>query len=117
MLRTIRMHRLITLVICFMLVLSLGLGSVAHATEGATCVEASVGTSIDHSDGDSDQVPADADKAFPHHHGECHGHHIGIPIAVGSALPAPDRRVAVLADNDDARALAPSNADLRPPKA
>ena len=32
-----------------------------------------------HSAGDADEVPADADKGYPHHHGGCHDHGIGVP--------------------------------------
>ncbi|CAN5351458.1 hypothetical protein BH09PSE3_BH09PSE3_05610 [soil metagenome] len=115
MLWVLRMHRLTVLFACLML--SLGLGSIAHAAEGASRIDMSVGTSIDHSDGDGDQVPGDGDNAFPHHHGECHGHHIGIPIAAIAALPVTDRRVALLTWGAGFRSPAPSDADLRPPKA
>jgi hypothetical protein len=111
------MRRLIALFICLTLVLSLGLGSAAHATEGAACIEASAEISLDHSDGDGDQVPGDADKAFPHHHGECHGHHIGIPTAANPASPLTDRGVALLAGSEDSPSPSPSEAALRPPQA
>lgn len=117
MLLVLPMHRLTALLVCLMLVLSLGMGSVAHATEGATCIETSVETSLEHNDGDGDQVPGDADKAFPHHHGECHGHHIGIPIAANPALPLTNSGIALLTGSGGFRSLAPSEAALRPPQA
>ncbi len=68
LLRAGSMHRLSALFLCLMLVLSLGFGSVAHAAEGPG-VEVSTVTSIGHADGDGDQVPADSQKGYPHHHG------------------------------------------------
>ncbi|RYY28411.1 MAG: hypothetical protein EOP62_04245 [Sphingomonadales bacterium] len=79
------MHRLIALFACVAVLVSLAGGSVAHAMEPpvAACVEASTtpaALDADHSEGDSDQVPADAEKGYPHHHGACHGHHVAAPF-------------------------------------
>ena len=74
------MRRLIILVLSLLLASSLGLGSAAHASEPITCVETPAASSIGHVDGDADQVPADAEKGYPHHHGGCHGHHVGVPL-------------------------------------
>jgi hypothetical protein len=38
-----------------------------------------------HTDGNNDQVPADADQGMPHHHGGCHGH----TVALEASAPAP----------------------------
>lgn len=80
------MRRLLAFVMCFLLASSLGLGSVAHASEPVTCIESTTTSASSllssfHAEGDRDQVPADSEKAYPHHHGGCHGHHIGVPIA------------------------------------
>lgn len=80
------MRRLIILALSMLLASSLGLGSVAHAAEPITCVDASAPSATGHVDGDSDQVPADAEKGYPHHHGGCHGHHVGVPITT-DAVP------------------------------
>ncbi|MET0309484.1 MAG: hypothetical protein ABW023_12330 [Sphingomonas sp.] len=55
-----------------------------HAREvpGSTAIACSGET---HADGDSDQVPADADQGMPHHHGGCHGH----AVALEAGVPAP----------------------------
>jgi hypothetical protein len=111
------MHRLPALFLYLMLVLSLAFGSVAHATEGPVCIEATTATAIDHVDGDADQVPADADKAYPHHHGGCHGHHVGMPIATDPAKPVSTLRTVPLAWNTNPRTVAPSDPALRPPQA
>lgn len=58
------------------LFLALGTGAMAHAKEGFGCEAAETSLSAGHVDGDSDQVPADADNGMPHHHGGCHGHHV-----------------------------------------
>lgn len=81
------MRRLLAFVMCFLLASSLGLGSVAHANEPVVCIESTSevfsasALSAFHADGDNDQVPADSENAYPHHHGGCHGHHVGVPIA------------------------------------
>ena len=90
------MRRLIILALSMLLASSLGLGSVAHAAEPITCVEGSAASAAGHVDGDGDQVPADAEKGYPHHHGGCHGHHVGVPITadpVPYALAQPAGRV------------------------
>ncbi|QCI78825.1 hypothetical protein E6W36_01975 [Hankyongella ginsenosidimutans] len=65
--------------------LSLGLGSVAHAMELVVCVDAATALESGHVDGDGDQVPADGDKGYPHHHGGCHGHHIEAQVLASEA--------------------------------
>jgi hypothetical protein len=110
------MQRFSALLLCLMLVLSLGFGSVAHAAEGATCVEATSVQSADHVDGDADQVPADADKAYPHHHGGCHSHQVGVPIAANPVALLIGLRVPPAASNVGPMALAPLEAALRPPQ-
>ncbi len=111
------MHRLSALFLSFMLVLMLGLGSVAHATEGVTCIDTAAVSSLDHCDGDADQVPADADKAYPHHHGGCHGHHVGVPIASGSTGPASSVCVTASVWRNAPKAPVASDPALRPPQA
>ncbi|AUW59359.1 hypothetical protein C1T17_15955 [Sphingobium sp. SCG-1] len=60
---------------------ALGAGALAHAKEGFGCQSAGTSLSAGHSDGDSDEVPADADNGMPHHHGGCHGHHASTDAA------------------------------------
>lgn len=73
------MRRLLTIMLGLFLAASLGLGAAAHACEVAAPDHGTTISIIAHFDGDGDQVPADADKAFPHHHANCHGHDIGVP--------------------------------------
>lgn len=117
LLRRRPMRRLSALFLCLMLVLSLGLGSVAHATEGVRCVDTAAASSLEHSDGDGDQVPADADKSYPHHHGSCHGHHIGVPFEAGRVASVSGLPMAPAAWSDDPMARMSSDPALRPPQA
>jgi hypothetical protein len=61
-----------------MLVLT-GMSSMAHAADVAGGSIAGVEFTV-HTAGDSDESPADADKAYPHHHSICHGHDVGEPM-------------------------------------
>lgn len=110
------MRRLLPFLACLMLVLTAWVG-VAHAAEIGGCIETSQYEAAAHVDGDADQVPADADKGYPHHHGSCHAHHLSAPDAdtmAGMTGPA----IATLARVDGA-ALVGRDADtaLRPPQA
>lgn len=97
----------------------LGLSAIAHADEGLTGAEISAATAMaaGHHDGDRDQVPADADKGYPHHHGTCHGDQIGLPMM---------SRVIMLTTDDHSGRVFPaqlacaglgSDPALRPPQA
>jgi hypothetical protein len=62
------------------LLASMGLGVAAHANE-QMCIPGIEATAVaGHVDGDADQVPADSEKGYPHHHGGCHGHHVAAPL-------------------------------------
>jgi hypothetical protein len=110
-------HRLSALFLCFMLALSLGLGSAAHAAETAGGVEISAATSIDHVNGDGDQVPADSQKGYPHHHSGCHGHDIGVPMTPKGVATVAGLRATLSAWDNGPMPLAPSDPALRPPQA
>lgn len=78
------------------LLLTLGVGSLAHATE--SLAQHDEEATAWHWQGDGDHSPPDQDSAVPHHHGSCHGHHIGTP-AERSVLD--DSRVMPLAGQAD----------------
>ena len=82
------MRRLLSLVSILMLAVMLWTGTTAHAAEAMGCVEVSA-EAFGHFDGDSDQVPADPDKGVPHHHGGCHGHHVGVAVDAEAPKAAP----------------------------
>lgn len=111
------MCRLLAFVMCFLLASTLGLGSIAHASEGVVCIEVLAASVTDHADGDSDQVPADAEKGYPHHHGGCHGHHVGVPITSDPVQHSADRRARPLPWDHDRTTGATADPALRPPKA
>ncbi|MBO9575311.1 MAG: hypothetical protein J7494_06225 [Sphingobium sp.] len=73
------MRTLLKLVAMLCLVTGLVAGSVVHAVETGSGGEVTTATQWLHADGDHDQVPADADGNYPHHHNACHGHDLGAP--------------------------------------
>lgn len=111
------MHRWSAFFLCFMLMLSLGLGSAVHATENLSCIDATSATAFEHSDGDADQVAADADKAYPHHHGNCHGHHVAAAMAANTDVPEHEVAALVPAWSNAPMTSGPSSTTLRPPRA
>lgn len=80
MIDAVDMRKLLPFFACLMLMLSTW-SAMAHAVEVASCSEMMQAEASSHSDGDGDQVPADDEKGYPHHHGNCHGHHVGTPVA------------------------------------
>lgn len=106
-----------TLLILCMVTMSLFSASMAHANEELTCVDSSSAQVLGHVEGDSDQVPADSDKGYPHHHGSCHGHQVtpqydsDVPVVslAAQALPAPAKSYLLPAATADPA--------LRPPQA
>ena len=111
------MSRLSALILSLILALSLGLGSVAHAAEGVSGVEVPQSAAWAHSDNDSDQVPADSDKGYPHHHVSCHGDHIGVPVTPAPVFPASAVRACPLAWNQGPIKPASTDPALRPAQA
>lgn len=110
-------HRLFALLLCFLVASTLGLGSVAHAMEPIGGLDKTEAVGLGHIDGDGDQVPADHDRGYPHHHGGCHGHQIGEParmlaVSVAYAPPVSVPRVVitVLASTDPGLTLRPPRA-------
>lgn len=93
-----------------------GISSLTHASEAVNGSIAGLELTA-HSAGDSDEVPADADKNVPHHHTSCHGHCVGEParIAFNEAhVLVPQKPMATAAgllDGRDYMIL------LRPPQA
>lgn len=116
------MRFLLNILACLALVVGLASTSMAHAMELPE-VSISAQTPIaaqlaeGHTPGDADQVPADGDKGYPHHHGGCHGDHFAAPLKVVASAWAPSLR---FTPHADVRTILPrSTADpaLRPPQA
>jgi len=109
------MRKLVPFLACLMLVLTTWAG-MAHAAETGG-VEMSMIELAAHAPGDGDEVPADADKGYPHHHASCHEHHVNTPIVrttIDATVAASTVRPAVLS-----RALSEHDGEaaLRPPQA
>ncbi|GLR47643.1 hypothetical protein [Sphingomonas astaxanthinifaciens] len=107
------MRRILPFLSALMLVLVLWTGSAAQAAEAIGCAEVAA-SAEGHFDGDGDQVPADGDKATPHHHGACHGHCVGVSLEEGQGIVPSDMtndKVAAAADfhggNDPGISLRP----------
>ncbi len=111
------MRRLRFLLACLSVVLSLGVAEIAHARENPVSVEVSTAQMVDHSDGDGDQVPADSDKAYPHHHNTCHDHLVGVPVTSDRIVVANLPPVRAIAWSEAKMAGAPTDPALRPPQA
>lgn len=116
------MRRLLNILACVMLALSLGGTATAHALERP---DVSIGANDTrseqiaegHTPGDSDQVPADGDKGYPHHHGGCHGDHVAAPIKVTATILTLDLRLAPVVTGRSMRPLSTADPVLRPPQA
>lgn len=111
------MHRLTILFACLAVFLSLGLGTVSHAMEPIVCIDANSAAEIGHTDGDGDQVPADSDKGYPHHHGICHGHHVATPMAKVESFGQDSAGSLIRPAQVTALATAAADPALRPPQA
>ncbi|MDF7776745.1 hypothetical protein P1X14_15920 [Sphingomonas sp. AOB5] len=102
------------LAMCFLFAGLVG-GSIAHAAETAGGNEATEATHWLHGDGDEDQVPADSENGYPHHHNVCHGHDIASP----AKFCAPQLRVADTGALKNAASAVPGagppGSPLRPP--
>lgn len=111
------MRRLLVL-FCFLgLVFSIGAGSLAHSAGPIGCIDTVEASMLGHSASDSDQVPGDAEKNYPHHHGGCQGHFVGVPVADDADLLIRDLATA-LAPSKPAALHAVDRVSLRrPPRA
>lgn len=97
------------------LLASIGLGVAAHANE-QMCIPGVEATAVaGHVDGDADQVPADSEKGYPHHHGGCHGHHVAAPLDRITQAVSPTSTGEHMADDSAELAMAQADSTLRPP--
>lgn len=97
-----------------MLVLMLWTGGAAHAAERFGCIPVTAET-IEHFDGDEDQLPSSPDQGVAHHHSGCVGHHVTVPagltsieiVALDTDIPFTWREAGVPGHDPEG--------DLRPP--
>lgn len=92
------------------------LSGMAHAAEVVGGRIAGVALSV-HTDGDSDEVPADADKGYPHHHSVCHGHDVGKPTHSDTPWSSIDPDMLAIAALIAPMKGRAGHVDLRPPQA
>ena len=111
------MRFLFALFLSLTIALAFGLGSTAHAMEPAVGSEVPQSLASLHSDKDSDQVPADAEKGFPHHHVSCHGDHIGVPVASQLSLQSSAAQIVIVPFDGTQDARVRAEPALRPPQA
>jgi len=108
------MRKLVPLLACLMLVMTFWTG-MAHAVE-VRGIETSHADLAVHGPGDGDEVPADADKGYPHHHASCHEHHVNTPVLRTASTPMPaDDAEPAMASSRALGAHEPEAA-LRPPR-
>lgn len=99
------MRALATMILSVLLLAGLANGAAVHAVELSSVGEVTEATSWLHSAGDHDQVPADADRNYPHHHNQCAGHDVATPLKAcpvpmrmrAPAMPAPVATAALVA--------------------
>ncbi len=109
------MRMLVPILACLMLVITIW-GSMVHAAEtvGVQIAETEM---VVHGPHDGDEVRADADTGYPHHHVTCHEHHMNTPVVRTTATPVvmasarPTAMPPVVSNGHD------GEADLRPPRA
>lgn len=111
------MGRLVALILTCLVSLSLVAGTAAHAAEPIGCVSLEVAAELGHIEGDRDEVPSDAGKATPHHHGACHGHQIAEPVKDGSSPQLRIRAALPLIPNTQDRVSTSTDPAYRPPRA
>jgi hypothetical protein len=109
------MRTLLPFLACLMVVLTSWSG-MAHAAEAAGGNFGGVAFTL-HSQGDGDEVPADADKAVPHHHSICHGHDVGTPASAPSARLLADAIAPLPQGHTNALSGTAALVRLRPPQA
>ncbi len=116
------MRRLLNILAYMTIVLSLGTTATAHVLERPDVSVSSAEMRVDeiamgHAPGDSDQVPSDSDKGYPHHHGGCHGDHVAAPIKITNTALNYDLRFAPIYAVHLMRPLSTADPALRPPQA
>lgn len=115
-------RRLLTIFACLMLVFSLETTAAAHVLErpdASISAHESRAEQIAeaHTSDDVDQVPADSDKGYPHHHGGCHGDHVGAPVKLAIATLTRDLRLLPVSASRSMQPLSTADPALRPPQA
>lgn len=72
------MYRWLALVSAFLLVLSFGMGTMAHAAQASECVPTS-SQYLGHAEPSRGEAPSGSQKSIGHHHSNCSGHQVCAP--------------------------------------
>lgn len=115
MLEAASVRKMLPFLACLMLMLTTWAG-MAHAIE-LRGIEASQIDMASHVAGDGDEVPADADKGYPHHHASCHEHDVDAPVVGSVAVIEVHRANAPPISIDEALTSYLPDRALRPPQA
>lgn len=107
--------RLLVILVSLFLSANLAYGSVAHAMEPTTSIDNRIAYTMGHTPGDADQVPADSDKGYPHHHAGCHDHQLGEPEAHCTSPIALMTKAAISPALSEKLVPSPTTPENRPP--
>lgn len=108
------MRSVFTLLACLMMVMTVW-GSSAQAA-ALPCSETVDQVAV-HMAGDCDEVPADADKNYPHCHTGCHGHHVATPVTAHASARTMDAVRAYATVGSTTLTAHRPKRTLRPPQA
>ena len=109
------MLRAVWLLILSLLAASLVATATVHARESLGTPAISCGGEI-HTEGDRDQVPADADHGIPHHHGTCHGHAFALEADAQASTTRQRLSTQIFARRGHGLASLSVGPALRPPR-
>ena len=112
------MRRLLAFLTILSLAISLLAGPGARASVPVPCADVERPLDADtHYEGDADEVPADADGGYPHHHGAGHDHGTFVPQAHRAPTHGAGLLMRPLPRRHDRTAGAVPDPALRPPRA
>lgn len=111
------MRAALSLFTALLMLVTLAVGPAARASAPVPCGAVTASAADAHFEGDSDEVPADDDAGFPHHHGPSHDHQVGMALEGGEAATLIVSASGPWARASAAHALSASDAALRPPRA
>ena len=111
------MRAALSLFTALLLLVTLAVGPAARASVPVPCGTVTASAADAHFEGDSDEVPADDDAGFPHHHGPSHDHQVGMALAGGESATLIVSASAPWARASAAHASSASDPALRPPRA
>jgi hypothetical protein len=112
------MRSLASLFLGLMLLAALAIGQPTRASAPMACGEvASAPADIFHYEGDADEVPADEDGAYPHHHSTGHDHSAGISPTGGDDIGPALAASAPWLTQRSSEPASGTDPGLRPPRA